>query len=120
MSLIAAALLVCSHGDRDVAADVVAQAVQQNVPAELALAVACVESGLTAPNPMGVRDCYRTGKFDNYACIVIGVRSLANRLRGCGGNVECAAKRYHGTRHANAAKYAAKVARIVRFLRGRK
>lgn len=121
MSLLAAVMLICSSGDRDVAAAVLAEAVAQGVPAELALAVSCVESGLTAHNPMGVRDCYagrNNGRFDSQACITIGVRSLANRLRGCGGDQVCAARRFNNAAHKVA--YAAKVTRIAKFLRRHK
>ena len=118
MNLLVATLLVCSHADRDVAAAVVASAVAQNVPAELALAVGCVESGLQERNPLGVRDCYRgvnNGRFDSQACIVIGVRSLSHRLSSCHGDELCAARRYNNSKHAKA--YARKVGKIAAVIR---
>lgn len=114
MTYLAAIMLVCSRGDSDLASAVAAEAVAQRVPVEFVLAVAAVESGLTSGgNPLGVRRCNRD-------CIRVGVTSLANRLKGCGGDFACASKRYHGIGHANAGQYAARVLRIARFLRGRR
>lgn len=129
MTYLAAIMLVCSRGDRDLASAVAAEAVAQRVSVELVLAVAAVESGMQGANPMGVMvpsggrgmvACQRSGRFDTNACIAIGVASLANRLRACRGDFACAARRYHGTGHANTGQYAARVLRIVAFLRGRK
>lgn len=121
MTAIAAILLVCSHGDRDVAASVHAAAVHAGVDPAMAVAVACVESGLSAKsqNPLGVRSCYGsvTHRPPIAECIAIGARSLANRLRGANGNEATALRIYNGS--ANAAKYAAQVLRIARFVRGR-
>ena len=125
MTALAAILLVCSHGDRDVAATVHAAAVEQGVDPALALAVACVESGLQGRNPLGVMvpapsgpgqvACHRTGQLDTAACVLLGVRSLAHRLRGCGGGERCAARRYNGNKAKVA--YAAKVVRIANWVR---
>lgn len=113
MTTIAAFLLVCAtNADRDVASAVHAAAVHAGVDPAFALAVAAVESCATGPNPLGVRGCKRD-------CIAIGARSLVNRLRGCNGDERCAARRFRGHRHANAAKYAAKVLKIARFVRDR-
>lgn len=125
MTPLAAILLVCSHGDRDVAADVFAFAVKANVRPELALAVACVESGLQGPNPMGVMFARPHGAqmpcgaepTPAGVCLAWGVRSLANRLRAADGNERLALARYNGGAHA--AKYAAKVLKIARFVRVR-
>lgn len=119
LALLANVLMACSSGDRDVAAAVYAAAVQANVDPALALAVACRESGVQGSNPMGVRACY-AGVRDRPSeakCIAIGVRSLKHRLRGCGGDELCAARRYNNA--AGRVAYAAKVLRIVRFVRGK-
>jgi hypothetical protein len=107
MTAIAAILLVCSQGDRDVAAAIYAEAVRRDVPVALALAVGCIESGLRGGNPMGVRRCHSN-------CIAIGVVSLTNRLRGCGGDWRCAARRYNASK--GKVKYAARVVRVARFV----
>lgn len=128
MSPLAAILLVCTHGDREVAADVYAASVQAGVDPAMALSVACLESGLSAKsqNPMGVRACYwrmaDRNAIDAHRppideCIRIGVRSLANRLRGCRGDERCAISAYNNSSHKEA--YAKRVLRIMRFLRSR-
>ena len=118
MTPIAAILLCCSAGDRDIASAIAAEATRQSVPVELALAIGCAESGLRkSSNPMGVRDCYvsnNNGRFDVPACIVIGVVSLRSRLQGCGGE-RCALQNYNGSRAKVA--YAAKVLKLARFVR---
>lgn len=127
MTPIWAILLCCTAGDAEVAAAVHAAAVQAGVDPALALAVACRESGLRGRNPLGVMlpapggpgqvACHRTGQFDAAACMQLGAQSLANRLRGCHGDEQCALRRYN--RSKGAAAYAAKVLRLARFVRQR-
>lgn len=61
---------------------IVQTAEQQSVPVEMALAVACIESGIRGPNPMGVQACYGSVKNPPKpaVCIQIGVRSLKSKL----------------------------------------
>jgi hypothetical protein len=126
MTALAAILLCCTAGDRDVAAAIHAEAVRRDVPVALALAVGCIESGLRDPNPLGVMvpapsgrgqvACHRTGR-SAASCIAIGVVSLTNRLRGCGGDWRCAARRYNASKGKVA--YASRVVRVARFAQRR-
>lgn len=142
MTFAAALLLVCSHADTEVIAAVQAAAVTHGVPVPLALAVCAVESGCYGGNPMGVAQCTQgarvaderkrrlcAGKTDADCgarpqplgaqdCVTIGAVSLANRLRAAGGDERKALRIYN--RSAHAAKYAAKVLRIARFVRGKR
>lgn len=118
MSWLSAALLVCSNGDPATAQAVVAAAEEHGVDPALALAVACIESGIRGPSPLGVHGCYQAhrGGRNQTACVTLGVTSLRNRLLGCGGAEGCALRRYnnHPKHKTKYAKRVAAVAAVVR------
>lgn len=118
MSWLSAALLVCSSGDPATVQAVVVAAEAHAVDPALALAVACIESGFRGANPMGVHGCYpahRNGR-NQAVCVALGVLSLRNRMRSCGGTEGCALRRYnnHPKHKVRYAKRVAAVAAVVR------
>jgi len=120
MSLLSALLLVCSSADDTTARSIVAVSTAHAVSPALSLAIGVIESGVKGRNPMGVRPCYHgrnNGRFDQTACITIGVVSLRNRLTACKGDEVCAARKYNASKNQHA--YAAKAVRIARFLRAK-
>ena len=119
MSWLAAALVVCSRGDPVVVQQIVQTAEQQSVPVEMALAVACVESGIRGPNPMGVQACY--GSVRNppgpAVCIQIGVRSLKSKLPNVltKSATKRVFRRYNNSSHRD--QYACKTYHILEVMR---